>query len=161
MKLAMLFCLLTANRDQVLPELGMKLDKNRCIFEINEIMKTTRSGCRHIPPAELIAYPHDKELCSVTMAECYLQRTKKIRGVFIKLLIYVMCILTSLLPHPPQHDGAERFLNRMASVKSALHIQLDLQQHPKHQLLECLYQKFEKLLDGLPQILLGSFIKGL
>ena len=72
-----------------------------------------------------------------------------------------MCIPTSLLPHPPQHDGAERFLNRLASVKSTLHIQLDLRQHLKHQLLECLYQKFAKLLDGLPQILSESFIKGL
>ena len=57
-----------------------------------------------------------------------------------------MSIPTSLLPHPPQHDGAERFLNRLASVKSTLHIQLDLQQHPRHQLLERLYQKFVQLL---------------
>ena len=89
MKLAMLLCLLTANRDQVLPVLDitqMKLDKNRCMFVINEIMKTTRPG-KHIPPVELIAYPHDRELCPVLMVEYYSQRTKEIRGVFIDLFI--------------------------------------------------------------------------
>ena len=43
-KLAMLLCLLTANRDQVLPVLDitqMELGKDRCVFLINEIMKTT------------------------------------------------------------------------------------------------------------------------
>ena len=64
----------------------MKLDKNRSIFVINEIMKTTRPG-KHVPPVELIADPHDRELCPVSMVEYYLQRTKKIRGVFIKLFI--------------------------------------------------------------------------
>ena len=89
MKLAMLLCLLTVNRDQVLLVLDttqMKLDKNRCIFVINEIMKTTRPG-KHVPPVERIAYPHNRELCPVSMVEYYLQRTKKIRGVFIKLFI--------------------------------------------------------------------------
>ena len=46
-------------------------------------------------------------------------------------------------------------------MKSTLHIQPDLQQHPKHQLLECLCQKFAKLLDGFSQILLESFLKRL
>ena len=44
MKLAMLLCLLTANRDQVLPVLDithMELRKDRCVFLIHEIMKTT------------------------------------------------------------------------------------------------------------------------
>ena len=89
MKLAMLLCLLTANRDQVLPVLDitqMELGKDRCVFLINEIMKTTRPG-KHIPPVELIAYPYDKELCPVTMVEYYLHRTKKIRRVFIKLFL--------------------------------------------------------------------------
>ena len=89
MKLAMLLCLLTANRDQVLPVLDitqMKLGEDRCVFLINEIMKTTRPG-KHIPPVELIAYPHDKELCPVTMVEYYLHRTKKIRDVFIMLFL--------------------------------------------------------------------------
>ena len=89
MKLTMLLCLRTANRDQVLPVLDitqMKLGKDRCVFLINEIMKATRPG-KHIPPVELIAYPHDKELCPVTMVEYYLHRTKKIRGVFIKLFL--------------------------------------------------------------------------
>ena len=61
MKLTILLCLLTANRDQVLPVLDttqMKSDKNGCIFVINEIMKTTRSG-KHIHSLELIADPHD------------------------------------------------------------------------------------------------------
>ena len=64
-------------------------------------MKTTRPG-KHIPPLELIAYPHDRELCSVTMVEYYLQRTKEIRGVFIKLFIsyvYPNTVPTSLLPN--------------------------------------------------------------
>ena len=89
MKLAMLLCLLTANRDQVLPVLDitqMELGKDRCVFLIHEIMKTTRPG-KHISPVELIAYPYDKELCPVTMVEYYLHRTKKIRGVFIKLFL--------------------------------------------------------------------------
>ena len=64
----------------------MKLDKNRCMFVINEIMKTTRPS-KHVLSVELIAYPHDRELCPVSMVVYYLQRTKKIRGVFIKLFI--------------------------------------------------------------------------
>ena len=93
MKLAMLVCLLTANRDQVFPVLDitqMKSDKNRHIFLINEIMKTTRPG-KNIPSVELIAYPHGRELCSVTMVERYLQRTKKLRGVFMKSFISYVC----------------------------------------------------------------------
>ena len=35
------------------------LNKNICIFVINEIMETTQPG-KHIPPTELIAYPHDR-----------------------------------------------------------------------------------------------------
>ena len=85
-------------------------------------METTQHG-KHIPPAELIAYPHVRIICLVTMVEYYLQRTKKIRGVFIKLFISYMY---------PRHDGAERFLNRLSSMISTLHIQLGLQQFPKH-----------------------------
>ena len=56
------------------------------MYICDEIMKATRPG-KHIPPVKLIAYPHDRELCPVTMVEHHLQRTKKIRGVFIKLFI--------------------------------------------------------------------------
>ena len=109
---------------------------------------------KHIPPVELIANPHDRELCPVSMAEYYLQRTKEIRGVFIKLFIsYVypnLPVTTSTLARWCREILKQAGISETYSAHSAGSAATS---KLKHQLLEFLCQKFAKLLDGLPQIL--------
>ena len=59
----------------------LKLDKTDAY--LNEIMKTTRPG-KHVPPVELIAYPHDSELCPVSMVQ-YKENKRSIHLVIHKL----------------------------------------------------------------------------
>ena len=88
LKFCMLLCLLTAQRDQVLPSLDvtkMQLTENKCCFLISDIMRTTRPG-KHMKPIELKTFPANKELCPVSQIR-HLNMTAGIRGVFIKLFI--------------------------------------------------------------------------
>ena len=65
LKLAMIICLLSAQRDQVLTALditAMQVCEDKCTF----YMKTSRSR-KHSPPVELLSYPYDKSLCPVTL----------------------------------------------------------------------------------------------
>ena len=97
LKSAMIICLLSAQRDQVLAALditAMQLCEDKCTFYIKELMKTSRPG-KHTPPVELLSYPYDKSLCPVTLTKHYLWRTFNIRGVFIQL--FVSCTY----PHQP------------------------------------------------------------
>ena len=75
----------------------------------NEIMKTARPG-KHIPPVELIAYPHDRELCPVSIAEYYLQRKENKRRIHqvMKFISYVYSnqpVTTSTLSTMVQRDS--------------------------------------------------------
>ena len=68
LKLCILLCLLTAQRDHVLPSLDVtkiQLTEDKCSFVISDIMKTTRLG-KHMKPIELKCFPANRELCSVT-----------------------------------------------------------------------------------------------
>ena len=97
LKLAMIICLLSAQRDQVLAALvitAMQLCEEKCTFYIKELMKTSRPG-KHTPPVELLSYPYDKSLCPVTLIKHYLWRTFNIRGVFIILFV------SYTYPHQP------------------------------------------------------------
>ena len=86
----MLLCLLSGQRDQVLPSLDitrMQLTEDKCTFIITDLMKTSRPG-KHIPPIELKSYPLDHALCPVvTLIRHYLSMTQKVRGMFIKLFV--------------------------------------------------------------------------
>ena len=89
LKLAMVICLLSAQRDQVLAALditAMQLCEDKCTFYIKELMKASKPG-KHTPPVQLLSYPYDKSLCPVTLIKHYLQRTFNMRGVFIKLFV--------------------------------------------------------------------------
>ena len=89
LKLAMLLCLLTGHRDQVLPSLdvtSMHLKEGECVFFIKDMMKTTRPG-HHIAPTELKCYPEDESICPVKQISHYLWMTRHIRAVYVKLFI--------------------------------------------------------------------------
>ena len=89
LKLCLLLCLLTAQRDQVVPSLDvtkMQLTEDKCCFVISDIMKTTRLG-KYMKPIELKSFLANKELCPVSQIRHYLNMTTGIRGVFIKLFI--------------------------------------------------------------------------
>ena len=86
LKLAMLLCLLTSYRDQVLPSLGVTsihLKEEEYVFFIKDTMKTTRPG-GHIAPIELKCYPEDESICPIKQITHYLWMTCHIRAVYVK-----------------------------------------------------------------------------
>ena len=89
LKSAMLLCLLTGHRYQVLPSLdvtSMHLKEGECIFFVKDTMKTTRPGY-HMAPIELKCYPEDESICPVKQITHYLWMTRHIRAVYVKLFI--------------------------------------------------------------------------
>ena len=81
LKLIMLLSLLTGQRNQSLAALDvtqMVQDDEKVTFFIPTILKTTKPG-KHIKPLVVKTYPHDTELCPVTLIHKYLKETSDIR----------------------------------------------------------------------------------
>eukprot|EP00794_Sanderia_malayensis_P010385 gene10385-11466_t len=89
LKLVMLYCLLTAQRDQTLEKLtvtNMELTESKCTFYVSELLKTSKPG-KHLAPLELKKYPLDINLCPVALTRRYLELTGTLRGLYIQLFI--------------------------------------------------------------------------
>ncbi len=83
-KLCTLLCLLSGNRAQVVPALGLNqcyIDPkgDRFVFNIRQIMKTS-TPYRHMEPLEFLAFPHEQKLCIVHCLKEYVARITPIRG---------------------------------------------------------------------------------
>ena len=88
-KLAMLLCLLSAQRNQSLAELDinfMSLTNDYCHFYIPALLKTTKPG-RHTKPLELNRYAENLNLCPVALVTTYLAATAGIRNDEGKLFL--------------------------------------------------------------------------
>lgn len=89
LKLVMLYCLLTAQRDQTLGKLtvtNMELTESKCIFYVSELVKTSKPG-KHLAPLELTKYPLDINLCPVALTKRYLELTWNLRCLYIQFFI--------------------------------------------------------------------------
>lgn len=90
-KLATLMALLSAQRAQTLHILDLNFmhkDKDKYIFYINELTKTSRPSF-HPEPLEFRSFPQDENICVVQTLNTYLDRTKLTRGECTKLFISV------------------------------------------------------------------------
>ena len=89
LKLVMLYCLLTAQRDQTLAKLtvtDMELTASKGTFYVSQLLKTSKPG-NPLSPLELKKYPLDINLCPVALTKRYLELTGPLRGLYIQLLI--------------------------------------------------------------------------
>ena len=89
LKMTMLIALLSGQRCQTIHALDtttMVLSAEKCVFYINELLKTSRPG-KHYGCLGLRAYADDKQLCVVTLLQEYVQRTLKFRGNNAQLLL--------------------------------------------------------------------------
>ena len=89
LKLVMLYCLLTAQRDQTLAKLTvtiMELTASKCTFYVSQLLKTSKPG-NHLAPLELEKYPLDINLCPVALTKRYLELTGPLRGLYVQLFI--------------------------------------------------------------------------
>ena len=86
-RLATLFCLLSAQRDQTLAAIDVRLiqvsDERILIYHT---LKTTRPNF-HQSPLDFRAFPQCKNICPVYNAQKYLQRSFSLRGPFVKFFI--------------------------------------------------------------------------
>lgn len=88
LKTVMLMTLISGQRCQTINALNisnMHLTENRCIFEIKELLKTTRPNS-HFGVVEFAAYA-EEPLCVLACLREYIARTKTLRGGNTKLLI--------------------------------------------------------------------------
>jgi hypothetical protein len=81
LKLVMLMALVSAQRGQTLHSLRtdkMTLHKSYALFEISNVLKTTRPGTG-TPTLKFKAYAPDRRLCVLTYLNEYKRRTRKLR----------------------------------------------------------------------------------
>ena len=89
-RLATLFCLLSAQRDQTLTAINVRLihvSDERIIIYLGHTLKATRPKFHQSPLDFDRAFPQCKNIFPVYNAQQYLQRSFSLRGPFIKFFI--------------------------------------------------------------------------
>jgi len=128
LRLATLMCILSGQRSQTLMSLSIKsmhIDKEKCVFFVNKILKQTRPG-RHQAPLEFLAFPSDPSICVVKNLQDYLVATSEKRQCDQIFISYSKpfhgvksCTIARWICNVLQRSGIDITLFRAHSVRGA------------------------------------------